>query len=74
MKKNKLFLGMLAAALTFGLILTGCPTDSGDSKSAEAEITSVAEVAVSTATGGDGATATRPPSTLSPCLTLKTAS
>jgi hypothetical protein len=29
MKKNKLFLGMLAAMLTFGLVLTGCPTGGG---------------------------------------------
>jgi hypothetical protein len=31
MKKNKLFLGMLASLLAFGLVLMGCPTDSGDS-------------------------------------------
>jgi hypothetical protein len=32
MKKSKLFLtGILAAALVFGLVLTGCPIDGGNS-------------------------------------------
>jgi hypothetical protein len=41
MIKNKLFLGMLAAMLTFGLVLTGCPTGGGTDPVTEAEIDSV---------------------------------
>ncbi|MDR3334123.1 MAG: hypothetical protein LBT13_04425, partial [Treponema sp.] len=52
MKKNKLFLGMLAAALTFGLTLTGCPTDPDPEP--EPDLTTPYTITVNPPAVGDG--------------------
>jgi hypothetical protein len=55
--KNKLFLaGMLAMALTFGLVLTGCPTDADDDGGGGGSLPSANAVGTWVPDGGDSIT------------------